>query len=160
MSTIAWDGAVLAADNGGWAGGLVGRSLKLFPIRMKDGSKWIVGTFGSWAFADVALEFMQGDSPTLPDAREFDEDLSPGAVWALAVNADGECYRVQANLRFDKVLDPFASAGAGRDIALGALAAGATAIQAVGIAEAYTDYAKFGVTAMRFDSDGEIVMAN
>lgn len=157
MSTIAFDGVVLAADNGGWAGGLVGRSLKLVPLTMKDGSKWIFGTFGSAAFSEIALEFMAGHGPA-PLGTDFDEDLLPGAIWALAVNADGECFRVQANFRFDKVLDPFASAGAGRDIAMGALAAGATAIQAINIAEQYTDYAKFGCTAMRFDETGEIVL--
>lgn len=150
----------MAADNGGWVGnGIVGRSLKLHPVVI-DGTPWIIGNFGSASFATEAVAFLEGKGPR-PVPQEHDPEMNcAGMCWALAANAEGQCYRIQLNFHFDPVLDPFASSGAGREVALGALAAGATAIQAISIAEQYTDYAKFGCTAMRFNDQGEIVLAN
>jgi hypothetical protein len=136
----------MAADNGGWMGnGIAGRSLKLHPVTI-NGQKWIFGCFGSSSFSVDAIAYLEGNGER-PIPLEHDPDMAQaGIVWALAANVEGECFRVQINFHFDPILDPFACGGAGREVALGALAAGATAIKAIHIAEQYTDFAKFGCT--------------
>lgn len=160
MTTIAWDGAVLAADNGGHYGPVVFRSLKIEPMKV-NGVQYIVATAGSASWARDAIRFMQGELSGHLDWKAYDDDLTAGSVWGIAVNAEGECFRIDCSLAWDKVLDPFMAYGSGMEMAVGALAAGASAIRAVEIVAEYTDgAAKHGVTAMRFNDQGEIVLAN
>lgn len=154
MTTIAWDGKVLAADNGGHIGGLVFRTLKIEPVVI-NGVKYIVASAGSGAFARDAIQLMQGERTEMASWKEYDDELTLGSMWGIAINAEGECFRIDASLQWDKVLDPFTAYGSGMEVAIGALAAGASAPRAIEIAAEYTPgCAMHGVTAMRFTQHG------
>lgn len=159
MTTIAWDGAVLAADNAAWTGDVCERDLKIEPIKVGK-EKFIIARCGYAAFTSEAIRFMTGETKHRPNWNEYSNDMTAGSMWGLLVAADGSAFKVQANMALTKIYDPFMAIGAGREIALGALAAGATAVQAVQITEKLSSYAKYGVTAMRFNDDGDIVLAN
>jgi hypothetical protein len=77
------------------------------------------------------------------------KDMDPGNVWGLLIDPDNQAWRIDGTLRRHKVYESFSCDGAGREMALGALAVGATARQAVEVCEEYSDYAGFGVTAYR-----------
>lgn len=159
MTTIAWDGAVLAADNAAWVGDVCQRDLKIGPVVIGK-EKYILARCGISAFGNAGMRFLSGETKHRPDPREYDDSMSPGHAWGLLVDRDGKAFTVMANMSLEQIYDPYFSLGAGREIALGALAAGASAIQAVTITEAHSGYARYGVTAMRFNDDGDIVLAN
>lgn len=159
MTTIAWDGAVLAADNAAWTGDVCQRDLKIEPIKIGK-ERFIIARCGAAAFTRECIRFMTGETKHRPDWSEYDQNLCAGSMWGLLIASDGSAFQVSAACSLEKIYDPFFAMGAGREIALGALAAGATAIKAVNITEQHSGYAKYGVTAMRFNDDGDIVLAN
>lgn len=159
MTTIAWDGAVLAADNAAWVGDVSQRDLKIGPIQIGK-ERFILARCGIAAFGMAGLRFLTGESKHRPDPREYEPNMAGGHSWGLLVDKDGKAFTVMADMSLEQIYDPYHSMGAGREIALGALAAGATAIQAVLITEAHSGYAKYGATGMRFDETGDIVLVN
>lgn len=72
-------------------------------------------------------------------------------VIALVVDEQYRIWRLSSTkLRYSQVLEAVHATGAGQDYAIGALEAGATAVQAIRIAMKRSDYAGLGVDAVRF----------
>lgn len=121
MTTIAWDGKTLAADTLATADGLRdNRAVKIW----RHG-KALVGAVGNQAacirFRSWVLDGMNGESP-------FKEADGNGLVVSEAVTV---CFGEHGGW---PVKEPFYTLGSGYQIALGALARGATAREAVEIA--------------------------
>ena len=139
MTTIAWDGQHLAADK--QMGGRL-RTGKIFPLG--DG-QYLAGAGDFCQIVEIATWIMQGAleqaKPSLPD--EMSSEL-------LIVHPDGTAYWLTwPYLRKVKLNEPFASLGSGGEYALGALAMGATAKQAVQIATRYDPHTGGGITNIK-----------
>lgn len=128
MTTIAWDGKTLAVDSR-MTGGAVIRSenaVKLHRIEMSGEPVWLAGC-GEMNDILLALEWYREGS-----RRDAKPDLSDG--FAALILRGGRAYRVECALIEWDVAAPFAAAGSGVELALGAMAMGATAVEAVKIA--------------------------
>jgi ATP-dependent protease HslVU (ClpYQ) peptidase subunit len=124
MTTIAWDGMVLAADTQGVFGEMVRvTSHKLF--RLSNGS--IIGASGSVQDTLLAVKWLNegGKKPELDDFA------------ALLITVDGACFRVETKLMLQPIHEVFVACGTGRDFALAAMALGETSREAVMLAICY-----------------------
>lgn len=127
MTTIVYRDGVLAADSRGYGGSKVPIGSKCKIARLADGSlvgvsSTIVGAgerLTAW-FADGANSMAE----KMPDKFEF-----------IRIAACGQVFFAIDNLDFSGPLNaPYYAIGSGNEYALGALAAGANAIQACAIA--------------------------
>ncbi|MRR49361.1 MAG: hypothetical protein EG825_00355 [Rhodocyclaceae bacterium] len=146
MTTIAWDGETLAADKGSWSGGLHHPVRKVFKITDPSGDPFLVAFCGCGGFATAVLGWMKGGDhpgPCHPD------DVS--RVCALAVDVRRDVWELSGALRWMKREGSLATAGAGQEIAIGALMAGASAVEAVNIAASVSYYAARGVDSVCFE---------
>lgn len=128
MSTVAWDGKVLAADRQATNYDCAQPCSKI--KRLKDGT--ILAVTGGYAEGLLMMQWYEdGGKPF--EYPKFQEDKDD---WCrlIAVSPSGEIFEYERRpigMRFPS--GPRAW-GSGRDYALGAMAAGASAIQAVEIA--------------------------
>lgn len=145
MSTIAWDGVSLAADNAGWIGGAKFRTKKIFR-RFIDGKECLCAVFGSLPFGLAALDYI-AEAGERPDPKNYgdDESLDIAFIWPKGESP----YTLTAGFVKIPVYAEFRACGAGREFAMGAMAAGATAEQAVLIAADHSDYSAFGATVLQ-----------
>ena len=126
MTVIAIKDGVLACDSGIFAGGVyVGSVTKA--ARMSNGN--VIGAAGEYgAISPFLAQCEGGHDADLPD------DL-PKDSWALMLSASGGIYCLDGPHKGWFVIDaPFAALGSGANIAIGAMAAGASAERAVEIA--------------------------
>lgn len=154
MTTIAWDGEYLAADQGAWVGGHIDRHIKVHKF-MVDGSQVLYACVGVSGFANRMMHHIQQpDTYPLPDWRNW--GLPEGsATVGIMVFPFGVLYEIDAmgtriKMEGHGTRNVFA-AGAGREMALGALLVGASAQRAVEIAIEYSDYGGHGVTVLKHD---------
>lgn len=139
MTTIAWDGKTLAADTLATSNGL--RDNKTIKIWRHGGA--LIGACGSQAlcerFRTWAIAGMEGKSPF-----EGADDGNGLVVTQEAVLCFGNngCW---------KVSEPFYTLGSGYQLALGALAMGATAKQAVEVAAKYDTSTGGEITALSLE---------
>lgn len=142
MTTIAWKAGTIAADRkmDGWM-----HAGKLF--RLKDGS-----VFAGAGYYDEIVEvaaWIRGgckpaEKPVVKDAEPDD------TTDFLIACPDGKAYWLTSPyLRRVEILDPFVAIGSGKDIALGAMAAGATARRAIEIASRFDKDTGHGVQAIK-----------
>lgn len=124
MTTIAWDGKTLAADRRATWGGTPVVVTKAARIKAPDGLWWLVGTSGHSAQCEAAMRWMAGRAGKPDDLNDCSRiAVSPrGDVW----HATGVLWSLIGRRAW--------AIGSGSDYALGAMAAGATAKQAVRIA--------------------------
>lgn len=132
MSVVCYRDGVMASDSGIFIGDvLIGNVKKI--IKTDDG--FLAGACGnaedSSLFLDVASEGMDDD-------MVFSEECKFISLNALYVNPKGEVFSVGNKGYPFKVDAPFYAEGAGAEIALGAMAAGASAEEAVEIAIKYS----------------------
>jgi hypothetical protein len=140
VTTIAWDGKTLAGDKQ--------RSFRFTPLSVTKvfrleppkpiGNVPNVTAFGCAGDSTSAIKFEQwsrdgGDKPMLKDL-----DI-------VLIDADGSCWVGDHDLAFTRVLLPHWAIGSGADYALGAMARGATAQQAVDIASTFDTGTGMGV---------------
>lgn len=145
MSTIAWDGISLAADNAAWIGGCKFLSKKIFRVVI-DGKRCLVAVFGSLPFGIAGLAYLMGEGER-PDPKGYDYDDC--SDWAFIWPEFEQPYCMTTGFVKIPCHAPFRACGAGREIATGALAAGATAGEAVKIVADHSDYSALGVTVMQ-----------
>jgi hypothetical protein len=125
VTTIAWDGKTLAVDSR-MVGGTVIRSERAEKLyRLSDGS-WLAGC---GQMQDVLLAVRWYNEGAKPEDKPSLSD-----EFAALILRGGEAYRVEEKLIEWSVNAPFAAAGSGVELALGAMAAGASAVDAVRIA--------------------------
>lgn len=125
MTVIAWDGKSIAADRRAERGGVVCIATKL--IKGRDG--WMLATCGRMD-QGIALKnwFNDGAEPKTYPAFMKDDDTTLIAI-------KGKQVRVWESLpEPSSYNDKFSAWGSGAEFAIGAMAAGATALEAVKIA--------------------------
>lgn len=167
MTTVAWDGHVLAVDRGGWVGNNVCTMTKIKTVEVVIANRWgepgdrlIVAVFG-WLslFENTVDHLVNGAELRSLDLADRDMDVAViinkhRELWQL--NATGHrtllgCHRhnpdqTELPVKFSQWQpDYWHSWAAGHSFAAGALAAGSTAIQAIELANKYTDCAANGV---------------
>lgn len=146
MTTIAFDGKTLAADRGAWSGGFHQAAKKVHRITAPDGRKYLVAQMGNAAFAADVLRWMRGGPHPGPCL-----DADKNTDCAVVVDEQRRVWRLSADrLTYREATGRLHSAGAGQEIAMGALMAGAGAIKAVNITMLVSDYAARGVDWVRF----------
>lgn len=148
MTTIAFDGTTLAADRGSWSGGMHQSVKKVHRVTAPDGRAFLVALMGEGAFAARVLRWMRGeiDHPGLCLDENKERDC------AVVVDEQRRVWRLSAyRLEYVEYPDLLHSAGAGQEFAMGALMAGADAIQAISITSKVSDYAARGVDFVRFE---------
>lgn len=129
MTTIAYRDGVMAADTASWdsCGIFFGRSRKIY--RLADGR--VLGTAGSKSMALRVVAWLNGsaDRPTPNDERPTDRFAG------IIADCDGRIFYMDASLEPSELLDcKFTAIGSGRELALGAMAMGASASDACCIA--------------------------
>jgi len=130
MTTIAWDGHTIAADSAASAGNRTVSVCKLW--KLSDGR--VVGGAGTLADVIAAVDWLaSGSQKKLKPAVDADSSL-------LVVTPQGRCFEYGSDLRPIELLDTHTAIGSGSDYALGAMAAGKTAEQAVAIACLYDPF--------------------
>jgi len=149
LTTVAWDGHTLAGDRLTSYGGTPMRcsSPKVSKVVAPNGRVALVGFTGSLAFQVEYLAWLNGgDRPTVkvPENTGWsvlmvDDELN---VW---LRSDGSDVWTLLGNRVKW------AAGSGCDYALGAMATGATAEEAVHVSTHYDIHTGMGVDAVRFE---------
>lgn len=121
MTTIAWDGQDLAADSLVSLGSIKYTTRKL--ARLKDGG--ILGAAGKSIEITQLVKYLNGDTSAAPKIP---------SVHAIHITPERNVYLYAGGFDDSPVLDRYVAVGSGGDIALGAMEAGKSAVQAVEIA--------------------------
>lgn len=150
MTTIAWDGKTLAADQCSWSGGVRRRVRKVFKIQQANGDHLLVALAGDAAFCMAVLAWLRGDGER-PNPRDYWAIDEMRRTCAVTVQPSGKVCCLSNSLMWEEFDERVFANGAGHEFAWGALEAGATAVRAVEIALLRSDYAGFGVDAVTFD---------
>jgi hypothetical protein len=146
MTTIAFDGRTLAADRGSWSGGLHQAVKKVHRITAPDGRRFLVAMAGDSVFATLCLAWMRGkiDSP----GHCLDDDKNRDVM--VVIDEKHRVWRLSSRLVYVPYEGKLHAHGAGQEIALGALMAGADAVKAIRITAQISDFAARGVDFVRF----------
>lgn len=149
MTTIAYRDGVLAADSKAYGGlykGSPGAKAKLHKIASGDLAGWIVGISTNNVGGDkLLLAWLEAGAP-LPSS----DSVKPDQFTILALNPAGELFLANDNLSLSgPICSEFYAIGSGDDFAMGAMAMGADAAQAVGIAALFDCHTGGAVTALR-----------
>jgi len=139
MTTIAWDGAVLAADRRITSGTVTYSTTKI--RRTADGR--LIGATGDYGVCSAMLDWLEngGNRPTCQDSERW--------ISALEVMPDGSCWMHNRDSRW-RVEDSFVAVGSGRDFAMATMALGYNAARAVEIASRFDPGTGNGVDELRF----------
>lgn len=140
MSVIAWDGKVLATDmQGSHSSGLIGITPKL--RRLKTGN--FVAITGDIALCQIAMLWIEnGCKPEMWPSVLIEDG------WGIVTTRPGYPGAICELSRYptmEIVYSQYWAWGAGQDLAIGALAMGATAVQAVNVACNYSDSCGGGI---------------
>lgn len=128
MTVIAWDGKRLAADKLGDMGGMKITVTKIF--RLKDGS--LAGFAGNFATVGEMLHWLnEGEIPDLLPASQRDENMWVGV---LRIMPDKRILKYERSPYPMAIENHFTAIGCGREFAIGAMSMGASAHEAVNIA--------------------------
>lgn len=139
MTTIAYRDGVLAADTAAVAGSAVTGQI----TKVRAGSVWLVAVTGN--AEDVPRAFRYADAgPVSREEIKFSDDCAA----ILVEVATGRVLQFEGSEMFE-VRAPFYARGSGRDFALGAMAVGATAAEAVKIACRYDIYSSEPVEVVK-----------
>lgn len=145
MTTVAYDGVTLAADRAAWSAGMKYRVRKVHKIKATDGRQYLVACCGDGHFAQALLCWMRGGPH--PGSYPSTDNI----VIAVVIDEKRRIWRMEsAALRYGRVLERVHACGGGQDFAIGALEAGATAVQAIRIAIKRSDMAGLGVDSVTF----------
>lgn len=134
MTVIAYKGGIIAADGREtWEDGGIGLCEKLFRIPKGPHKGHIVGTQGASSPGMVFVDWYTDPKSEKPKIQ-FEEE----AFLCMVLRPDG-VFIVDDHCRLIRCIEPVVAIGAGAPVALGAMAAGATAVQAVRIACKYNN---------------------
>lgn len=146
MTTIAWDGETLAADRGSWSNGMHQAVRKAHRVTAPDGRRFLVALAGDGAFAISVLRWMRGE--VSDPGRCLDDDMTRDV--AVVIDERRRVFRLNSRLLYVPYMGRIHTHGAGQEIALGAMMAGADAVKAIRITMQVSDYAARGVDCVRF----------
>lgn len=149
MTTIAWDGATLAADACSWSGPARRRVRKVFKVRALDGRQFLVAFAGDGTFAHQILAWMRGERGP-PNCADYLKSEDFQNQCALVIDEQRRVWQLSSQLHYSRMRERIYAFGGGHEFAWGALEAGATARQAIQIAIKRSDMAGLGVDSVRF----------
>lgn len=150
MTTIAFDGNILAVDRAAWKGEVWSRRIKLFNLELSERaadrfrSDSIYLTYaaaGNAEYVEEAIAWMMSEDAPMPEIREDDKKNTMGLV---LVNDVIGCLFTNMTVQWFTSF-PVAD-GAGHEMALGAMLAGATAVEAVRFVAYRSSWAAGGVS--------------
>lgn len=144
MSIVAWDGKNLAADNQGTNNGLRMRTQKIFQAPSKEA---VMAFTGDIEQGLALLEwFTKGE--VLEDWPSFQKAEN----WTRMICASkGRAFIFELLPIRQYVFDPFMAWGSGRDFAMGAMAQGASATEAILKTNIHCEGCGMGVTSFPVD---------
>lgn len=147
MTTIAWDGKSLAGDRKRTFGSTPMPCTKVF--RAPAPTKCLPGgvLFGCAGDSFDAHAFRTWIEAGEPDARPTFKNLG-----IIGIDAQGRCWQASDGYSFIPVSLPKWAGGSGADYALGAMACGKTAAEAVEIAITLDNSSGLGVDVLTLDS--------
>ena len=128
MTTVAWRGEWLAADSRSVGGSGISKAIKIRRI-----GNLTIGFCGSLAFAEAVMQWLESGEGKRPKARSYDD------FQAIAIGDEGVFLIEDVKLRRVPILDEFYAVGSGSHYAMGAMAMGATAQEAVKIAARFDE---------------------
>lgn len=142
MTTIAWDGTTLAADQKRTEYGTPTVCRKIYRTQAKDGRRFLVGCTGDSDDCAAMVRWMQGkaEQPSTPKSLHVISIDEKRRVWTCGEKL--VWYRLKGF--------PYWAIGSGSDYAMGAMAAGKNARDAVRIAIKHDTHSGFGVDVVRF----------
>lgn len=143
MSVIAWDGKTLAADRQASCGGRITTTVKIFSHDDK-----LIGLIGPHESAHRLYNWiLNGMNPiSFPANLETDG----GIPTVYVIHKSGHTVKFEDCPYPIVIKDKLWADGGGGDLALGAMAMGATAAEAVEIASKYNVHCGCGVDEFRF----------
>jgi hypothetical protein len=150
MTTVAFDGHILACDSGAWSGGIADTMRKLRPIgpfQIPGEIALVAGhavIFGELAYSLPLLEWLQGraEKPKVPD-----EKLA--VDYAVIVTTSLRVFCLAGNGTLLEMTSMPFSIGGGKGVALGAMMHGANAVRAIEYAAERTDCALLPVQSVK-----------
>jgi hypothetical protein len=144
VTTIAWDGVSLVGDRMRSFNNTPIDATKVFRLRETPelGNVPHAVAFGCAGHSPsaIALERWTRNTGLRPPLKDLD---------VMVVDAHGQCCVGDHDLEFTRVQFPFFAIGSGADYAMGAMARGATAREAVEIAMRFDTGSGIGVTEVR-----------
>lgn len=152
MTCIAWDGKVLAADRGLMIGDSI-RSYKKLHVVNGHRGRFLLGLCGGTGFTDRVLEYFNSQTETsFPKVQDYMPTFDLGHTCGLVINEKRECRFLYCDGQFSEpTLDKWGADGSGCVFLAGALAAGASAEQAIQLAIQHTTCAFLGVDTLSFE---------
>ena len=145
MTVIAWDGKTLAADSEATSGYVRGTTNKIFQIS-ENGS--LVGLSGDHDCCMALLVWLRGgrNANDWPNAAQS----STGWARAMEIKPGGNVVYYEKHPYPLIIRMSFHAIGAGRECAIGAMAAGASAVRAVEIASEFVPGCGGGIDTLTF----------
>lgn len=124
MTTIVWDGRMMVGDRQSTWGTTPTLTRKVYRVSHPEHGSWVFGSCGSTADCQAFARWANGNEqvPKFTDLR------------VLAVNEKGEVWTFSHEGNWAQIGTEQWAIGSGADYALGAMAYGATALEAVQIA--------------------------
>lgn len=146
MTILAWDGECLAADKQATEGGLRHLTTKIKRIEKGRFKGYLMGGAGCTSQANMMMSwFESGANPEYFPQYQDTEDLS---AQLLVISPKREILRFDFNPIPIVFHDEMYALGNGRDVALGAMAMGATAAIAVEVASELCSGCGMGVDVL------------
>ena len=146
MTVIAWDGKTLAADRLAMNGYIRAEATKIFKLSVYDS---LVGLSGNYDSCMAVLDWLEGGRK--PTAWPAAAQSSEGWTRAIEIRRDGTViYYERHPFPLGFLPAAFHAIGAGGECALGAMAMGATAQQAVEVACKFITGCGGGVDTLTF----------
>ena len=145
MTVIAFDGVTLAADKMADCNGTIRTVTKIW---RGVGSELLAGAGDASSCIAIRDWYLAGADPAL-----FPQNLQPADLWVvkrLGKMSDFRIMKYEGNQFAVTYEDRMFACGCGRDYALGAMAMGATAEQAVEVASRLDTYCGCGVDTLEF----------
>lgn len=138
MTTIAWDGRTLAADRQSTWGGTPTKIRKIFRAEHADGRKLIYGCAGLSHECQSYTRWIDGEicKPEFTD------------LTILSIDQKGRIWYANQTMMWARIMTKQWAIGSGCDYAMGAMAAGKTAADAVRIASNLDVSTGFGVDTL------------
>jgi ATP-dependent protease HslVU (ClpYQ) peptidase subunit len=124
MTTIAWDGRTLAADKQSTWGGTPTRTRKIFRAKHPDGRVMIYGCAGLTHECQAYTRWIDGEIEK-PDFTD---------ISILSIDQKGRIWYANQSMLWARIITKRWAIGSGCDYALGAMAAGKSAADAIRIA--------------------------
>lgn len=145
MSTIAFDGKIVAADKQGTYCSTIRNTTKL--VRLDNGE--ICGWTGTLAVGETMLDWYKaGADPEKHPPEILDKEANTSFI---VIQPSGLVWMYGGFKKQETFTDRFCAWGSGREFAIGAMAAGKNAIDAVAIAMDYDINTGVGITWFKID---------